>query len=496
VELADGGSSPVAVQGGTDMSAGSARPGADGRFGSLDRDGVTRRLLALSDLVSIALAGAVTIIVAGGRGTMLVVLAASLPAWLVVFKLYGLYERDTKRISHSSIDDLPWLFHAVLVGTLLYWGLTKALPVEALYFEEGLAFATGALVLAAGLRAAVRALLPRILGPERVLMVGTGPGAAILVRKLEQHPEYGLATVGLIRSADGVNGPAAAAADASGIPVVGRTSDLDRAIESTGAHRVVICRPEISGPAVVEMLDTCRRHSVKASILPAAADAFGPSTELDEVEGVTVFGINPCVLSRTSRLIKRGFDIAVAATLLLPAVPLYPLIAFAIKLDTPGPVLFRQTRVGRRGRRFTLLKFRTMTADAERRRGELLASSRDPNWLLLEHDPRITRVGRILRVTSLDELPQLWNVLRGEMSLVGPRPLPVEEDARVGGRERGRLDLTPGITGLWQVLGRTSIPFEEMVKLDYIYVTNWSLWMDFRLLFKTLPAVLRRRGTN
>ncbi len=180
------------------------------------------------------------------------------------------------------------------------------------------------------------------------------------------------------------------------------------------------------------------------------------------------------------------------------AAPLMLFIAIAIKLSSRGPVFFGQERIGRGGdRRFRMLKFRTMVADAEQaRRGALAEQSAHPVWLLLEHDPRITRVGRFLRHTSLDELPQLWNVLRGDMSLVGPRPMPPDVDEHIAGWGRRRLDLTPGITGLWQVLGRTSIPFEEMVKLDYLYVTNWSLWQDVRLLIHTLPAVIRRRGVN
>ena len=172
------------------------------------------------------------------------------------------------------------------------------------------------------------------------------------------------------------------------------------------------------------------------------------------------------------------------------------LIAIAIKLDSRGTVFFTQQRVGKAGRRFRLFKFRTMVADAEQLRSALLGQSTDPNWLKLDRDPRITRLGRRLRRLSLDELPQLWNVLRGEMSMVGPRPLIPAEDERVQGWARGRLDLTPGITGYWQVLGRTRIPFEEMVKLDYLYVMNWSLWEDVRLMLRTLPAVLGGRGAN
>jgi lipopolysaccharide/colanic/teichoic acid biosynthesis glycosyltransferase len=168
----------------------------------------------------------------------------------------------------------------------------------------------------------------------------------------------------------------------------------------------------------------------------------------------------------------------------------------AIKLDSPGPVLFAQKRVGKGGRRFRLFKFRSMVADADGRRSELVHRSTDLNWLKLDHDPRITRVGGYLRRLSLDELPQLWNVLRGEMSMVGPRPLIEAEDERVEDWGRRRLDLTPGITGYWQVLGRTRIPFEEMVKLDYLYVMNWSLWCDVRLILRTLPTVLSGRGAN
>jgi lipopolysaccharide/colanic/teichoic acid biosynthesis glycosyltransferase len=223
---------------------------------------------------------------------------------------------------------------------------------------------------------------------------------------------------------------------------------------------------------------------------------MGPSTEIDDVEGVTVLGLNPPVLGRSSRFMKRALDVAGAGFALLITAPLAAVIALVIKLDSRGSVLFRQQRVGKEGRRFELVKFRTMVADAEQRGAELVPQSSDPHWLKLDRDPRVTRVGRYLRRSSLDELPQLWNVLRGEMSLVGPRPLVESEDELVEGWARGRLDLTPGITGYWQVLGRTIIPFAEMVKLDYLYVTNWSLWTDIRLILRTLPAVITGRGAN
>jgi lipopolysaccharide/colanic/teichoic acid biosynthesis glycosyltransferase len=206
--------------------------------------------------------------------------------------------------------------------------------------------------------------------------------------------------------------------------------------------------------------------------------------------------MNQPSLARSSRALKRAMDIAGALLLLLVTAPISIPAAIAIKLDSAGPVLFRQERIGRRGRPFRVAKFRSMVSDAEALRDSLLGQSRQAKWLDLEHDPRVTRVGRFLRLTSLDELPQLWNVLRGEMSLVGPRPLVAQEDRNVSGWARGRLDLTPGITGVWQVLGRAHIPFEQMVMIDYLYVANWSLWTDVKLILRTLPAVLMRQGAN
>jgi exopolysaccharide biosynthesis polyprenyl glycosylphosphotransferase len=278
--------------------------------------------------------------------------------------------------------------------------------------------------------------------------------------------------------------------------VLGRTDELASVAIRHGVARVIVSPTGLEEDELKDLLRRCRELSLKLSLLPQLSDVLGPAVEIDDVEGVTVLGVNPPWLPRSSRAVKRTMDLALASVGLLVFAPLMVIVAIAIKLDSPGPLLFRQERVGRAGRRFRLLKFRTMVADAEQRRAELLALSTDPHWLKLEHDPRISRVGRHLRHLSVDELPQLWNVLRGEMSIVGPRPLIAAEDALVKGWGRGRLDLTPGITGYWQVLGRTRIPFEEMVKLDYLYVMNWSLWTDLRLIMRTLPTVLSRRGAN
>jgi lipopolysaccharide/colanic/teichoic acid biosynthesis glycosyltransferase len=220
------------------------------------------------------------------------------------------------------------------------------------------------------------------------------------------------------------------------------------------------------------------------------------------IEGVPLWALPPMRLTPSARLLKRTVDIIGASLGLLVLSPLFALTAIAIKLDSPGPMFFRQARVGQRGRVFSIWKFRSMTSDADARKEEVshlnkhLAPGGDPRMFKVQSDPRCTRLGGWLRRTSLDELPQLLNVLVGEMSLVGPRPLIPEEHRFVSTWAKRRLDLRPGMTGLWQVLGRDEIGFEEMVRLDYRYVTRWSLWRDVVLLVQTVPAVLRHRTAS
>jgi exopolysaccharide biosynthesis polyprenyl glycosylphosphotransferase len=455
------------------------------------RDFLLRRLLLSADLAALLLALAVAAAVDPRPGANLSVLTAGLamgPVWAVLFKLYGLYDRDGKRVSHVSVDDLPWVFHAVVIGALLTWLWLRAVdnPVP---FVSVVGFGVTAIACVMALRSFVRKLALRVLGPERVLLVGEEGMTQVLVRKMRAHPEYGLAPVG-VAVAGGTGG------ESLEVPVLGETSEVIRLAEEHRIDRLVLSRSDLLDSQTLDILRRCKELAIKVSVLPEVFDALGPSVEVDDVEGVTLLGINPPVLGRSSRAMKRCLDLVGSLGLLILTSPVLVAIAIAIKLDSRGPVFFRQRRVGKGGRRFKVVKFRTMRPDAEERVQELRAQSRDPNWLHLEQDPRITRVGRFLRLASLDELPQLWNVLKGEMSLVGPRPLIESEDRQVAGWARSRLDLTPGITGFWQVLGRTSIPFEEMVKLDYLYVTNWSLWTDIRLILRTVPAVVTKRGAN
>ena len=460
------------------------------------RDYYLRRLLALSDVACLALAMVLAMWTAAAvhghsRGELLLYGWATLPGWVVLFKLYGLYERDAKRLSHSTVDDLPSLFHALLLGCLLMWCWFVLVAPFKLVFVTILTFALEALVLVLTGRAATRASFVRAVSPERVMLIGTGHTAGVLIEKMRSKASARLEPVGVVNLAHD-------AAPEVDLPLLGCLQDVDlpRVMVEHRVGRVVVADAEVEGQQLLQVLRDCRNEGVKVSLLPSTFSALGPSVEVDHVQGVTVLGVNPPVLSRSSRAAKRLLDLVGAGLLSALAAPLMVTMAVAIKLDSPGPVFFRQERIGRGGQRFRLLKLRTMVVDAEAKRPELLAQSKDPGWLHLEHDPRITKVGRVLRLASLDELPQLWNVLRGDMSLVGPRPLIAEEDGMVEDWARGRLDLTPGVTGLWQVLGRTSIPFEDMVKLDYLYVTNWSLWGDIRLMLHTLPVVLKRDGAN
>jgi exopolysaccharide biosynthesis polyprenyl glycosylphosphotransferase len=248
---------------------------------------------------------------------------------------------------------------------------------------------------------------------------------------------------------------------------------------------------------MLDLMRAVRRPDVHLSIVPSYSELFTSNATIEELDGIPVVSLPPMRFSRSVRTLKRIIDFTAASAGLIVLSPLLAISAIAIKLDTPGPVFFRQKRHGRGGSEFEILKFRSMVADAEAQRmamAELNEMEGAGPLFKMAKDPRVTKVGEFLRKTSIDELPQLWNVVRGEMSLVGPRPFVVHESEQITGWAGRRLDTTPGITGLWQVLGRNDIPFDEMVKLDYVYVTNWSLWWDIKILLRTVPTVLGRRG--
>jgi exopolysaccharide biosynthesis polyprenyl glycosylphosphotransferase len=333
-----------------------------------------------------------------------------------------------------------------------------------------------------------RRYVGRVLPRENVLLVGAGVAAQVAARRLPVRPG-GVSLVGLLS-----DDPDSELRGRPRLARLGTPADFERVCDSHRVDRVVLAAPSLDGAQLGELIRHAADADVKVSVLPWVIDPAAADPR--DAESVAVVGVEPRPPRRLSWLVKRTLDVLIAGIALVVLLPLLIIAAVAIKLDSPGPVFFQQERIGRYGRRFRVYKLRTMVREAEARVEELRAASAHPAWLLLEHDPRVTRVGRVLRESSIDELPQLLNVLRGQMSLVGPRPLPPYEDVHVTGWGRRRLDFPPGLTGLWQVLGRVSIPFEEMIKLDYLYVTNWTLRGDLVLLVRTFRAVLTRRGAN
>jgi exopolysaccharide biosynthesis polyprenyl glycosylphosphotransferase len=455
---------------------------------------VLRRALAISDSVAIAASLVIGTLVVDRDRSGYDHLAAGLltiPAWIVLFNLYGLYARDSKRVSYSTVDDVPRVFHALVVGSLAFWLAVRAVGGDHLTLAQSLLFASSAAVLVLVLRGIARALVRRWAPPERVLFVGGGPMGRLLIRKIRAHREYGLEPIGYVDSMKHrTNGLS------DELPYLGRVTGLQAVCAEAGVERLIVVEPAIEEDALTDMIRETSDLDIRVNIVPNHVDAIGPSVEIDDIEGLTVLGLNPPALGRSARGMKRAMDLVIASVVLVLSLPVMAIAAIAIKIESRGPVFYSQVRVGRGGRRFMLHKFRTMVEEADALVEELRALSQDPSWLLLDHDPRITRVGRVLRRASIDELPQLLNVIRGDMSLVGPRPMTPQLQEQINGWGERRLDLTPGLTGPWQVLGRASIPFEEMVKLDYLYVTNWSLWEDTRLLIRTFPAVFLARGAN
>ena len=456
------------------------------------------RLLVSADLLAILISLAGTYLLAEQIGPpaviapdwMLVTLVPAMAvSWLGIFGVYRLYEGQSRAIARKSFDEVSTLFNALLAGSLallvVNQGLKKGFDVFIYSPVEAFIFLGLAIVLVPTLRGIVRTwLFPNVMRARRTLIVGAGATGRLLERKLATHPEYGLELVGFVD-------------DEVGSDVLGTTAELTELVDRHNIDWIVLAFSEAPHERTLELVREVRRPDVHLSIVPNFYELFASNAAIEDIEGVPVVSLPSMQFSRTVRALKRSFDILASGAGLLVISPILLAAAIAIKLDTKGPIFFRQLRHGRGGREFRIVKFRSMVADAEAKRFDIAHLNEmeggGPLFKVAD-DPRITRVGAFLRKTSIDELPQLWNVLKGEMSLVGPRPFVIHESEQITGWASRRLETTPGITGLWQVLGRNDIPFEEMVKLDYVYVTNWSLWWDIKILVQTLPVVLNRRG--
>jgi exopolysaccharide biosynthesis polyprenyl glycosylphosphotransferase len=452
------------------------------------RDALFRRMLLVADVVAIVGAFVLTVELARRSLQLTWAAAAGVPILVVCAKMTGLYDRDETLLRKTTLDEAPKLFQLATLCALVAWltgGLITHRPLdrhEALFLW--LALAAGLLLA----RAASRAISLRLAPAERCLFIGDEVSADTIRSKLTGH---GGVKAEVVAQLD-LDKVASWSTDSFSEARLAEIRDLAQALD---VHRAIIAPRSVDGGEMLNLVRTLKAVGVRVSVLPRLLEVVGSSVEFDDLHGVTVMGVRRFELTRSSAAFKRCFDLLGAAVGLLAVSPLLLVIALAIKLDSRGPVFFRQLRVGRHGKRFQMLKFRTMVPDAEALKDSLRHRNEAQDGLFkISQDPRVTRVGRLLRCTALDELPQLWNIVRGEMSLVGPRPLVVDEDQRVEGWHRRRLELMPGMTGPWQILGPTRVPLKEMVAIDYIYIANWSLWSDVKILLRTVPHVIGRHG--
>jgi exopolysaccharide biosynthesis polyprenyl glycosylphosphotransferase len=456
---------------------------------SLRRDALFRRMLLMADVVAIA--GVFLLVTQlSPRPLQLTWLSiVGLPLLLVGAKLFGLYDRDETLLRKTTLDEVPKLFHLATLCALAAW-LGSELIVEGGFLRRPEALVLWVALLA-GLvlaRAAARAIARGLSPVERCLFVGDEASAGMIRSKLTGHRGIKASMVAQLD----LDKAAPWSTDAFSASRLAEVRDLARQLD---VHRAIVAPGSADAGEMLNLVRTLKAVGVRVSVLPRLLEVVGSSVEFDDLHGVTVMGVRRFELTRSSRVVKRAFDLLGASLGLLVVSPLLVLWAVAIKLDSKGPVFFRQLRVGQHGERFYMLKFRTMVADAEALKDSLRDRNEAQEGLFkIADDPRVTGVGRFLRKSALDELPQLLNILKGQMSLVGPRPLVVEEDQRVQGWHRRRLELMPGMTGHWQILGPARVPLAEMVAIDYLYVANWSLWKDVKILLRTVPHVLGRRG--
>jgi exopolysaccharide biosynthesis polyprenyl glycosylphosphotransferase len=452
------------------------------------RDALFRRSLGLSDVVAGYLALGLSLVVVPGQAAQLRPAAALLAPFIVlVSKALGLYDRDEHRLRKTTIDEAPSLLHLALFSALGVW-LIQGLVVDGeLSRAQVFALAIASFALTVICRAAARAAALELSPAERCLIAGNAADADRTAAKLSGSSGVKAVVVGRVAITDDGGG--------GSLRLLGDARSLPRAVREHGVERVIISPDGHDEDEILHFIRLVKALGVKVSVIPRLLEVVGTSSVFDDVQGTTLLGVRHYGLSKSSESLKRMTDVVGAGAALILLAPLFVFLAVAISLDSPGSPLFRQPRIGRRGERFSMFKFRSMVQGADEMKDQFRGLNEAEGGLFkINRDPRITRVGGFLRRTALDELPQLLNVLKGDMSLVGPRPLVLDEDVLIEGWGRRRLAVKPGMTGLWQIFGSSRIPLAEMVKIDYLYGANWSIWLDLKILMRTLPYMLSRRG--
>jgi exopolysaccharide biosynthesis polyprenyl glycosylphosphotransferase len=460
------------------------------------RGWLVRRALVVADLVGLITAFAIAERFLGSNATPwdnrlgsqaeIIVFFATLPGWLFVAKLYGLYTQDEKRTDHSTADDFIPMLHVVTVGLWLFMAGAWVTGFAQPRVPKLLTFWALAIVFATLARAIVREICWRLPSyVQNTVVVGAGEVGRLIARKLAQHPEYGLSLVGFVDWKPGT--------PPGTLPLLGSPRLLPAIVRQFDVERVIVTPAGETKAEAVAVIHDLKKLDVHIDIVPRVFEVIGPRVNIHSVEGVTVIGLPPTRLPRASMLVKRAIDITLAFLGLVLSAPLFAYAAWRIKRESPGPVFFRQTRLGMSMREITMLKFRTMSVGADehahqRYIAEIMDRSAAPEssgLYKLERAQEITQFGRWLRKTSLDELPQLVNVLRGDMSLVGPRPCLAYETEHFEPHHFERFNVLPGLTGLWQVTARARATFVEALEMDVAYVRNWSLGLDLWLLART-----------
>jgi exopolysaccharide biosynthesis polyprenyl glycosylphosphotransferase len=457
---------------------------------SFRRDTVFRRALAAADIAAayVALLFAMTVV---GPGSVSLRPAVALVAPFVVLisKAIGLYDRDQHVLRKTTIDEVPSILQLSVLYALAVWFAESVLFAGRLERSQVFLLAVASFAAITIGRSLARRIAREATSPERYIVLGSDADTARVSSKLAASPHVRATLVGRIalHGDDDHTSPDHV--------VLGKTEVLAYVIDHYRVERVIIASDSHDPEEILHAVRLTKALGAKVSVLPRLLEVVGSSSTYDDVDGMTLLGVRQYGLSKSSELLKRTTDIIGGTIGLVFLAPLLVLIAIAIKLDTRGSVFFRQPRIGRQGERFNMFKFRSMVPNADLIKSELLDRNEAEGGLFkISDDPRITRVGRLLRRTSLDELPQLLNVVFGNMSLVGPRPFVPDEDALIEGWERRRLTVRPGMTGLWQIFGSSRVPKSEMVKIDYLYSANWSMWLDLKILLRTVPYVLSRRG--
>jgi exopolysaccharide biosynthesis polyprenyl glycosylphosphotransferase len=471
------------------------------------RGWLVRRGLVTADVVGLALAVLVAELVFGSRGsadrlglvTEYLLFLATLPGWVLFAKLFRLYDRDDERADHSTVDDLVGVFLLVTVGAWFVFvgALLTRMADPSLAKLAG--FWALAIVLVTASRAVARGLARRSpLYTQNTVVVGAGVVGQLVARKLLQHREYGINLVGFVDAE-----PRALREDVERVPLLGPPASLPEVVSAHDIDRVIVAFSGDSHEETVQLLRALKGFDVQIDIVPRLFESIGPHVRIHSAEGIPLVALPPAKLLPFSRSIKRAVDIAFSSLALLFTAPLFAYVAWRIHRDSPGPVFFRQTRLGINMHEFTVLKFRTMYVDADdaphrefiKRTMDAGAVPTTNGLYKLERDDAVTPFGHWLRNTSLDELPQLWNVLRGDMSIVGPRPCLPYETENFAPHHFERFLVPAGITGLWQVTARAHSTFGEALEMDVSYARGWSLGLDLWLICKTPLHMLRREAT-